>query len=356
MNDFIVIGGGIAGLSVAAALAEHGQVTLLEAEPSLGYHSSARSAALTEKNYGAPSVCALNEASFDALDAGGYLSPRGLLIVGTNSEEEAFAADLDTMQAERISLEEAQRMVPILATDKIGAAGYHAEAFDIDTDLLMQDLGRRLRQLGGSVHLAEKVTAVSKSAFGWQVMGTTRMFDAKVVVNAAGAWADQIAVMAGVAPLSIIAYRRSMARIPAPAGHDVSRWPMFFGVGESWYAKPDAGALLVSPAEEDPVAPHDAWGDDMRIAEGLDRYSAVVTEPVKRVMTTWGGLRSFAPDRTLVLGPDPDVPDFVWCAGQGGYGFQTTPAAAKLVASLVTGAPSGLPDHVVVALQPDRLR
>jgi glycine/D-amino acid oxidase-like deaminating enzyme len=131
---------------------------------------------------------------------------------------------------------------------------------------------------------------------------------------------------------------------------------MFFGVGESWYAKPDAGFLLVSPADEDPVEPHDAWADDLTLAQGLALYEEMVTEPVTRLLSSWAGLRSFAPDRTLVLGRDPDCPAFIWCAGQGGYGFQTAPAASQLLADLVTGRPSALPHDIVRQLSPERLR
>jgi glycine/D-amino acid oxidase-like deaminating enzyme len=147
-----------------------------------------------------------------------------------------------------------------------------------------------------------------------------------------------------------------MARIPAPGGHDVARWPMLFGTGESWYAKPDAGALIVSPAEEHPMEPHDAWPEDIVLAEGLARYEAHVTEPVTRLLASWAGLRTFAPDRVLVLGPDPDMPDFVWVAGQGGYGFQSSQGAAQLVADLVGGRPPELDAATVAALRPDRLR
>jgi glycine/D-amino acid oxidase-like deaminating enzyme len=178
--------------------------------------------------------------------------------------------------------------------------------------------------------------------------------EADIVVNAAGAWADRIAELAGIAPLGLTPCRRSMARIPAPAGHDVRAWPMFFGTGERWYAKPDAGQLLVSPAEEDAVEPHDAWADEMVLAQGLARYEEMVNEPVTRVTSNWAGLRSFSPDRALVLGPSVGDPSFVWSAGQGGYGFQTAPAASQLVADLVLGRPAELDPGLVAALSPQR--
>jgi glycine/D-amino acid oxidase-like deaminating enzyme len=148
-----------------------------------------------------------------------------------------------------------------------------------------------------------------------------------------------------------------MARLPAPGGHDVSGWPMLIGVGETWYAKPDAGAWLISPAEEDAIdAPHDAWPDDMVLAEGIARYQPFVTEEVTRVTSSWAGLRTFAPDRCLVIGPEPGRHDFLWCAGQGGYGFQTAPAASQLLAELVASRTPTLGPELVAALGPARLR
>jgi len=145
-----------------------------------------------------------------------------------------------------------------------------------------------------------------------------------------------------------------MARIPVPDGHDVGRWPMVFGAGEDWYAKPDAGALIVSPAEEHATTPHDAYADDMVLAEGLARYEEHVTTPVTRMLSNWAGLRTFAPDRTLVLGPDVGEPTFIWCACQGGYGMQSAPGASQLLADLISGTPSDLSKDTIAALSPQR--
>jgi D-arginine dehydrogenase len=357
MDDFLIIGGGIAGTSAAARLAAHGRVTLLEAEPALGYHASGRSAALFEATYGKPSTVALNRASyaFHATEAGGFLSPRGLMMVGGAEEEAAFRADVATMQMERLSVAEARAIVPILNPASVVFAATHAEAWDIDTDRLIQHFARVARG-NGQVLTGAPVTAIRRTAAGWAVTAGGAEHAGRILVDAAGAWADRIAAMAGIAPLGLTPLRRSMARIPAPGGHDVAAWPMIFGAGESWYAKPDAGKLIVSPAEEDPAEPHDAWADDMVLAEGLARYEARVTEPVTRVETSWAGLRTFAPDRGLVLGPDPLDPSFVWCAGQGGYGFQTSPAASALVAARVAGTAPELPPEIVAALAPDRFR
>ncbi len=358
MIDFLVIGGGIAGLSAGARLSAHGTVTLLEAEEALGYHASGRSAAMYEANYGLPSTVALNIASGDyhRTANGGYLSPRGLLAVGRPEDADSFAHDLEELNLEPVPVAEAIEMVPILNPDRVALAGYHAAAWDLDTDRMLQDFARTIRANGGQVLTRHAVTDIAQNGAGWRVEAGGATFQARNIVNAAGAWADRIAALAGVAPIGIVPHRRSMARLPAPGGHDVTGWPMIMGPGESWYAKPDAGKLLVSPADEDPVEPHDAWADDMVLAEGLARYEDMVTEPVTRVETTWAGLRSFSPDRALVLGPDPDHPGFIWSAGQGGYGFQTAPAASQLLCDLVTGTRPELDVATVAALKPDRFR
>ncbi|MEQ6250047.1 FAD-binding oxidoreductase [Sulfitobacter sp. HNIBRBA3233] len=357
MSDIIVIGGGIAGLSAAARLSADARVTVLEMESGVGYHASGRSAALFEQNYGLPSTIALNMASADYHREanGGYLSPRGLLIVADKEDEDAFLKDVATMGVDRISAEEAREMVPILSP-AAALAGYHEAAYDIDTDRQMQDFVRTLRQNEGTLVTDATVTQIRQHERGWTVTAAGVEYEAEMIVNAAGAWADLVAGLSGVTPIGIVPHRRSMARLKAPGGHDVTRWPMFFGTGEQWYAKPDAGALLVSPAEEDATHPHDAFPDDMTLAEGLARYQEMVTEEVTRPISTWAGLRSFAPDRALVLGPDPDVPSFVWCAAQGGYGFQTAPAASQLVADLVNARPPQIEAAVVAALVPDRFR
>jgi D-arginine dehydrogenase len=358
--DFIVIGGGIAGTSAGARLAELGSVLLLESESALAYHASGRSAALFEANYGHPVTVALNMASragHDTLD-GGLLSPRGLMLLGGPGEEAEAEADIDKMALTPISAEEAREHVPILDTAHVTRAGFHDGAWDIDTDRMVQHFAKTIRATGGEVRTGATVTAISRDAKGWHVTTSDReTHGAHVVVNAAGAWADTVATLAGIVPLGLRPLRRSIARMPAPGGHDVSAWPMLLGAGEHWYAKPDAGAWLVSPAEEHPVdAPHDAYPDDMVLAEGIARYQPFVTEEVTRVTSSWAGLRTFAPDRCLVLGPDPTCPEFVWVAGQGGYGFQTAPAASQLVADLIAGRDPVLPADIVAALRPDRLR
>ena len=356
MQDFLIIGGGIAGISAAARLSHLGSVTLLEAEPALGYHASGRSAALFEPRYGLAPVVALSLASEEhhRHAEGGVLSPRGMMIVARESEAEAFAEDVEVMGLDPITLAEARAMVPILNPDAVALAAFAGHAWDIDTDRLIQDFLREARGNGAQVITSARVTGIARDAGGWTVTSAAGAHSGRVLVNAAGAWVDGVAQMAGVRPLGFVPNRRSMARIPAPGGHDLSRWPMIFGAGEGWYCKPDAGALIVSPAEEHPMEPHDAWADDMVLAEGLARYEAMVTEPVTRMISNWAGLRTFAPDRVLVIGPDPAVPDFFWLAGQGGYGFQTAPAASQLAADLIAGHAPALDAATVAALSPAR--
>ncbi|WP_170560354.1 NAD(P)/FAD-dependent oxidoreductase [Ruegeria atlantica] len=354
MIDFLIIGGGIAGLSAGARLSEHGHVVVLEAEDALGYHTSGRSAALFEKGYGPQSVMALNAASEAYLRSNGYLSPRGLLMIAGHDQRDEFLQDQADLVLSEISVEDAISRVPILNPRTVGFAASSSVACDIDTDRMMQDFARVIRANGGLVLPRQKVRNITKS--GHWVVEAGQAFEARAVINAAGAWVDEIATLAGIPPIGIEPRRRSMARIPAPAAHDVTGWPLMLGVNEGWYAKPDAGKLIVSPCEADPTFPHDAYADDMVLAEGLARYEEHVTEPVTRVEANWAGLRSFAPDGTLVLGPDPADPTFIWSAAQGGYGFQTAPAASQLLADLVVGARSDLDAISVSALRPERLR
>lgn len=355
MIDFLVIGGGIAGTSVGARLSHLGRVVVLERESALAYHASGRSAAMFEESYGLPSTIALNRASksyhFEA--NGGVTSPRGLMLIGTADNGDAFEADLASMHLSELGLDEARALFPIL-NDRVTRVGYDAQAWDLDTDLLVQNFAREVRSNGGEVRTNAEVTAISRTDTGWDVTVGREVLQARALVNAAGAWVDVVADMAGIAPMGFTPMRRSMARIAMPEHINVSDWPMLFGPGENWYAKPDAGAMIVSPADETPMPPMDAWAEDETLAEGIARYEAHVSEPVTRMLSNWAGLRTFSPDRNLVLGPDPVDPTFIWMAGQGGYGFQTAPAASQLVADLVAGVDPQIDPDMVKALSPAR--
>jgi D-arginine dehydrogenase len=355
MNDFLIIGGGIAGVSAAARLAPFGKVIVIEGESHLAHHASGRSAALYEPRYGLPQVVELSLASgayFNQVE--NLLTPRGLMILAKSGEDAAFEHDIATMDLPEVSIDEACARFPILNRDRVRRAASANHAWDIDTDLLMQGFVRKAKSHNAEIIVNARVTGIEKSPSGWRVITSKGDYEAATLVNAAGAWVDEIAIMAGVKPLGFQPNRRSMARIPAPAGHDVSRWPMVFGCGETWYAKPDAGALIVSPAEEHPMDPHDAFADDMVLAEGLARYEEMVTEPVTRLISNWAGLRTFSPDRGLVIGRDAEVPSFFWLAGQGGYGFQSAPAASQLAADLIFHMPSDLSSALIKSLSPGR--
>lgn len=354
--DFLIIGGGIAGTSAGAALSEHGSTLVLEAEDGLAYHASGRSAALFEQSYGKPSTVALNRASREHFVSEGLLSPRGLMLAGTPDTNELFETELDEMGLDRLTSAEAREHLPILNTDVVDRVGYHSDCWDIDTDLLIQGYAKTIRANGGLIHTKSQVTQIEWAGKHWSVSTSSGQYTAAMLINAAGPWADNIAQMAGVTEIGLQPFRRSMGRIPAPAGLDVSTWPMTFGAGEAWYCKPDAGAVIVSPAEEDPMPAHDAYADDMVLAEGMARYEAHVTEPVTRLLSSWAGLRTFAPDRNLVLGPDPDQPNFIWCAGQGGYGVQSSPAAGRLVRDLVLGRTPEFEPDTIARLHPARFR
>lgn len=356
MTDFLILGGGIAGISAAARLSHLGKVTVLEAEAHLAHHASGRSAALYEPNYGLKPVVGLSMASGDYFRSQpNILSPRGLMILAREGETAQLHEEATDMALDPISMDDARAMVPII-NDTITHAAYGSHAWDIDTDLLIQNFAREARANGAEIHTNARAKAITKTATGWAVTTAFDTYEARILINAAGAWVDQVALMAGITPLGFQPYRRSMARIPAPGGHDVTHWPMLFGVGELWYAKPDAGALIVSPAEEHAMDPHDAWADDMVLAEGLARYEEFVTEPVTRLISNWAGLRTFAPDRVLVIGPDTNDSSFFWLAGQGGYGFQSSPAASQLAADLIGGKPSALDKDLIASLSPARFK
>jgi glycine/D-amino acid oxidase-like deaminating enzyme len=356
VQDFVIIGGGVAGISAAARLAPHGSVTLLEAEDNLAYHASGRSAAMFLESYGNAVVRQLNAASADYLrtENGGVLSRRPMMLLGAADEADGFAAQAADMGLSRIGPDEAAALWPLLNRDHAAHAAIREDTCDLDTDLLIQNFLRTARAHGAQVVTGARVSAIARDSAGWRITAGGQDHWGRILVNAAGAWADTVARMAGIAPLGIQPYRRSMARIALPDGMTPAGWPFVDGVGDRWYAKPDAGALIVSPGDEDPMEAHDAWADDMVLAEGLERYQAFSTAPVTRLLANWAGLRSFAPDRALVIGRDAAQPDFLWLAGQGGYGFQTAAAASELLAQIATGAPTTLDRATVSALSPAR--
>lgn len=360
--DIVVIGGGIVGIGAAARMAVDARVAVLEAEPAIGYHATGRSAAAYIRNYGNATLRALNAASEpvlrepEGLSDTSLLSPRGQLIIATEDE----LADLDAYLAgaagmERLGVDAALGLFPILERGRIAAAAYERDASDIDVDRLLQGFARLLRRRGGTIATGAPARRIRRESGCWTVETPAGRVTAPILVNAAGAWADQVARLAGVAAVGLTPYRRSAALLPAPGGHDIARWPLLVSASESFYAKPEAGKLMVSPADADPVEPHDVWPDDLVLAEGLDRYQQAVTVPVTRVERSWAGLRSFVPDRTPVVGFAPDADGFLWLAGQGGYGVQTAPALSALAADLCAGRTPALGPDICARLAPERL-
>lgn len=352
--DILVIGGGMAGVSAAAALSSDASVILLERETAPGYHSTGRSAAIFVRNYGNETLRALNAASEAPLREADVLSSRGELLLAGEQELDALEAHLaGSGGLQRLTAAEALELCPILRPERIAAAAIERDASDIDVDRLLQGYAKTLRTTGGRIVTnAEARTIEHRGA--WRVDTVADVFEAPILVNAAGAWADEIAELAGVRRIGLQPMRRSAALLPAPDGHDVRGWPMVGDLSETWYAKPDAGRLMVSPADEDLVEPHDAWADDMVLAEGLHRFEQAVTVPVRRVEQSWAGLRSFVCDRTPVAGFAPGTEGFFWLAGQGGYGIQTAPALSRFAADLILGRETVLPQAIASALSPAR--
>jgi D-arginine dehydrogenase len=361
--DIVVIGGGIAGTSAAAVLARDARVVQIEAEPQLGYHSTGRSAAIFIRNYGNAVLRALNALSAPVLQAPEGISDRSLL--SSRGEmliaSEAEIAELEDYAKDGTGLEwltpaQAVDLVPILRPERIAAAIIEPDAQDIDVDRMLQGYARLLRDRSGQTVTNAAVTGLTRANGCWQVSTATDTWTAPIVVNAAGAWADTVARMAGLAPIGLTPMRRSAVLLNAPDGYRIDDWPLFANASESWYAKPDAGRLLVSPADEDPVEPHDAWPDDMVLAEGLHRFEQFVTIPITRPTHSWAGLRSFTSDRTPAVGFDSSAEGFFWLAGQGGYGVQTAPALASICAALCLDQHMPVPADIIAALTPGRFR
>ncbi len=356
--DVLIIGAGMAGASLAWRLARGGQrVRLLEREAQPGMHSTGRSAAMFMESYGPPGVRALTRASRDFYlhPPAGFadvplLTPRSALFVATADQRAA----LESLQAELaasgtalklLNSELIAQVAPGLRADLFESALLDENGFDIDVDALLQGFLRGARQAGAQLSTGTQPQSAERAADGWRVrLSDGQSVQARVVVNAAGAWADELAPLFGAAPIGLVPCRRSAFTFRPPADVDVSGWPMVGDVDEAWYFKPDAGQLLGSPANADPVAPHDVQPEELDIALGIHRIEQATTLRIARPTATWAGLRSFVPDGEIVIGFDDACAGFFWLAGQGGYGIQSAAGASALAASLVMGAP--LPDEL----------
>ena len=350
--DFIIIGGGIAGASTGYWLSGHGRVVVLERESHPAYHSTGRSAALYTAAYGTAQVRALTLASrafFDAPPAGfcehPLLTPRGEMTVDFNGDPQELnnqylSAKASVPEMQLLSADQACARLPILRREKVHGALYDPSASDIDTDALHQGYLRGIRRNQGELHTDCEVLSLTRDAQGlWHVTTANQTFSAPIIINAAGAWADQIGAMAGARRLGLQPKRRAAFIFAAPEGLDIHHWPMLVSLDESFYMKPDAGMFLGSPANADPVEPHDVQPEELDIAMGIYQIEEATTLSIRRPTRTWAGLRSFVSDGDLLSGFDPRVPGLFWVAGQGGYGIQTSPAMGQASAALVRGLP-----------------
>lgn len=359
--DIIVIGGGMAGVSVAACLAQDARVVVLESETQTGYHSTSRSAAMMIRNYGSDILRELNHLSFQLyknleqeLDQA-LLNARGELVVASEDEFEQLDAYIkSSTDLEELDVLQAVKLCPALRKEKIVKAAIETEAADIDVDLLLQHYVRRLKSQSGEIYLKSQVNSVSYQNQIWQLSTPAGIFSAPVIINAAGAWADVIAEKASIDRLGLMPLRRSAAIIKAVGYENVDCWPVVLSASENWYAKPQSGMLIVSPADEDLVEPHDAWPEDIVLAEGFYRFEQFMNIEVKRIESSWAGLRTFARDRNPVVGFSDQAEGFFWLAGQGGYGIQTAPVLAKLASDIILKNSSQWPANLIEALSPDR--
>jgi D-arginine dehydrogenase len=364
--DIVIIGAGIAGASVAADLARTRNVLLIEREDVAGYHSTGRSAALFSEIYGNSAVRALSRASRDFFyeTPAGFsptplIKPRGSLYIAGPSQTvalETFAHSEGVGDAvQRLSQSETLALCPILRPEHVAAALLEKDAADVDVDALHQGFLRQFRARGGTSVLNAGVRALSRTGNEWRIDTAAGEFRAGIVVNAAGAWADHVATLAGAATLNIQPCRRTALLIELPSGIVADSWPMIIDIDEAFYLKPDAGLLLISPADETPVDACDVQPEELDAAIAIARVEDATMLTIRRVRKKWAGLRSFAPDRSPVAGFDPEVRGFFWLAGQGGYGIQTAPGLSKLAASLLRGdAIEAGSRELVAALSPKR--
>ncbi|MBO0710157.1 MAG: FAD-binding oxidoreductase [Acetobacteraceae bacterium] len=363
--DVVVVGAGIAGASAAAALAPTHRVALVEAEEAAGYHSTGRSAAVWILNYGPPDVRVLTGLSrqfFERPPAGftehALTRLRAMLFLAPLAQRAEFDALLgEAIGLREIAPAEAARLVPAIRPGYAAAAAIEEDAFDMDVAAIHQGFLRQVRASGGGLALRHRAGRIEWQDGRWRVeTGAGTLFEAPVVVNAAGAWADEIARQAGLAPLGLTPCRRT-ASIIDPSPWQVEDWPFVVDVGHSWYMRPEARTrLLVSPADQTPTHPHDVQPEELDIAVAIERMGQALMIEVRRVERSWAGLRTFTPDGSLAIGWDEAAPGFLWCAGQGGYGIQTSPAAGGLVADLVAGRDPGEAATILRAVDPNRFR
>jgi D-arginine dehydrogenase len=342
--DVLVIGGGIAGLSLAARLSERARVAVIEGESAPGYHASGRSVAVVHFGLGEQVVRTLTALSLAQLAAHGTRHPalhiaaaaQGAALDALEETHRSFGCDYA-----RLSGEAARTLLPVLKPEACHEALLDHGALKLDTDAMLQAHAATIRANRGAVITGARVTGIAAERGGWVVhTADGARHSAPLLVNAAGAWADDIARLAGITPIGIEPRRRTVISFAAPDGEDVRQWPFTKTVGEGLYLLPEGrGQLLASSMDQTPSKPCDAATEELDIAVAADRVKQATTLAIRRISHSWAGLRSFAPDELPVIGPAAGAPGFVWCAGQGGYGFQTAPALARIAESAALGLP-----------------
>lgn len=374
--EIAVVGAGIAGMSAACFLAEArgdgSRIAVLEQETQPGYHTTGRSAAMYTEVYGNATIRSMVKASrrFMEVPEPRYadrtlLSPRGALMVARADQSErigAFMAEMDRPDIlEEASRERCLELSPALDPDYVAGGVYERVAMDIDVHGLHQGYIRVFRGLKGKVVTDAGVTGIARTGQGFEIetRGGERV-RAEIVINAAGAWGDMIATMAGAVPVGLVPKRRTAITFDPPSAMPNGAWPLTFDIDEEWYFKPDAGRVLASPADETPAAPSDAQPEELDIAICIDRIERATVMEVGRPASRWAGLRTFVADHSPVNGFDDRVEGFYWLVGQGGYGIKTSPAMGRIAAARITGtdipadiADCGL-DHADLAVE--RLR
>ena len=364
--DAVVIGAGIAGLAVGAELSSGRRVLVLEAEPTHASQSTARSASSWIAGYSGSAVRPFTLASRAWYQSGGdgyvdrsLLARRGLLLISPDAASGGLARAA-AGGAERLEPSSAQRLFPGLRDGVIAAATYDPDSQDIDSSTAVEAYRTRLRANHGELQVSAPARAITRAGHDWHVESPLGTAVTPLVVNAAGAWADGIAVLAGVAPVGLTAYRRTACTFAGPDGTDVSSWPLLMDADEGYYLKPESGGFMASPADETPQAPGPTRARMEDVALGLDHVDRITTLAPRSIRSSWAGLRTFAADRAPVLGPDPTATGFAWYAGIGGIGIMTAPAAARAVLSLIDDR--RLPEDVIAQggsaaeVLPDRFR
>lgn len=362
--DFAVIGGGMAGVSAGYELARDGKVCVLEREDHLAFHSTGRSAAISLQAYGNATVRAMTQASraFYLSPPQGFApepltSPRAAVYVADAEHVPELRAHLDAVLPlvptlrwlEGDALREA---VPCLSLERWRAGILEPGGLDLDVHGIHQGYVRGLRARGGEIVTGADVGRVTRRGGRWLLQTSRGDFTARVVVNAAGAWAEDVGLRAGARPIGLTPLRRTAVLVDA--GPAARGWPYVGDICEDFYFKPDAGRLMVSPCDETPVAPCNAAPDPYDVAVAVDRLERATTLVVPNVAHRWAGLRSFVSDRTPVVGRDPEVEDLVWLAAQGGYGIQTAPALARACRALAVGEELP-PELTALGVRPDHL-